>query len=131
MGCQEANVYFLTIIIMQLLLRILANSAAILIATRYIPGFLFSGSPFDLLIAGIVIGLINSFIKPIIELISLPVVFLTLGLFNIVINVGLLFLADKLLTQLTIQGFWPAFWGVIVISFVNHLISHLSKKREA
>jgi len=112
---------------MKLLIRIIANAIAILIATRYIPGFIFSGSPFDLLIAGIVIGFINAFVKPIIELISLPVVFLTLGLFNIIINVGLLLLADKFLTQLTINGFWPAFWGVIIISVVNHLVSHLSK----
>lgn len=112
---------------MKLLIRIIANSAAILIATKYIPGFIFSGTPVDLFIAGAVIGLINSFIKPIIELISLPVVLLTLGLFNIIINVGLLLLADRFLDQLTINGFWPAFWGVIIISLVNHLISHLSK----
>ncbi|MDO8240779.1 MAG: phage holin family protein [Candidatus Moranbacteria bacterium] len=112
---------------MRVLIRILANCAAILIAAKYIPGFIFSGSPTDLLIAGIVIGLINGLIKPIIELIALPVVFLTLGLFNIIINVGLMLLADKFLTQLTIEGFWPAFWGVVVISVVNHLISHMSK----
>jgi len=40
----------------------------------------------------------------------------------------LLLLADKFLTQLTIKGFWPAFWGVVIISLVNHLISHFSKK---
>lgn len=112
---------------MRLLVRIIANCAAILIAAKYIPGFIFSGSPVDLLIAGAVIGLINSFIKPIIELIALPVVFLTLGLFNIVINVGLLLLADHFLNQLIIKGFWSAFWGVIIISVINHLVSHLSK----
>lgn len=112
---------------MRLIIRILANSAAILIASKYISGFVFTGSPTDLFIAGAVIGLINGLIKPIIELIALPVVFLTLGLFNIVINVGLLLLADNFLTQLTIKGFWPAFWGVIIISVANHLISHLSK----
>ena len=112
---------------MRLILRILANCAAILIATKYVPGFVFSGQPIDLLIAGVVIGLINALIKPIIELIALPVVFLTLGLFNIVINVGLLFLADKFLTQLTIKGFWPAFWAVIILSIMNHLISHVNR----
>ncbi|KKR21930.1 MAG: hypothetical protein UT50_C0002G0021 [Candidatus Moranbacteria bacterium GW2011_GWA2_39_41] len=113
---------------MKLILRILANCAAILIAAKYIPGFIFSGSPTDLLIAGAVIGLINGLIRPIVELIALPVILLTLGLFDIIINVGLLLLADKFLTQLTIKGFWPAFWGVVIISLVNHLISHFSKK---
>lgn len=114
---------------MRLLLRILANCVAILIATKLIPGFIFSGSSTDLLIAGVVIGLINDLIKPVIEIIALPVVFLTLGLFNIIINVGLLLLADRFLTQLTIQGFWPAFWGIIILSIMNHLISHLHRNR--
>ena len=114
---------------MRILLRILANCIAILIATKLIPGFIFSGSSLDLLVAGTVIGLINALIKPIIEIIALPVVFLTLGLFNVVINVGLMFLADRFLTQLTIKGFWAAFWGVIIISLMNHFISHLHKNK--
>lgn len=112
---------------MRLLLRILANSMAILIATKLVSGFIFTGSLLDLLIAGAVIGLINGLIKPLVDLIALPFIFLTLGFFHIIINVGLLLLADKFLDQLTIKGFWPAFWGVIIISLVNHLISHLSK----
>ncbi|MDP1884198.1 MAG: phage holin family protein [Candidatus Moranbacteria bacterium] len=114
---------------MRILLRILANCVAILIATKLIPGFIFSGSPIDLLTAGVVIGLINALVKPVIEIIALPVVFLTLGLFSIIINVGLLLLADKLLAQLTIQGFWPAFWGVIILSIMNHFISHLHRDK--
>ncbi|PIP27519.1 MAG: hypothetical protein COX30_01445 [Candidatus Moranbacteria bacterium CG23_combo_of_CG06-09_8_20_14_all_39_10] len=114
---------------MKLLLRILANCLAILIATKLVPGFLFSGSLIDLLMAGVVIGLINALIKPIIQLIALPVVFLTLGLFNIIINVGLLLLADKFLDQLIIKGFWPAFWGVVIFSIINHLISHLHRDK--
>lgn len=112
---------------MRLIVRILANSLAILIAARYVPGFIFSGSAVDLLIAGAVLGLINGLIKPIIELIALPVVFLTLGLFNIVINIGLLLLAAKFLDQLAIRGFWAAFWGVVIISLVNNILSHISR----
>jgi len=112
---------------MKLLLRILANCAAILIATKYVPGFVFKGSLTDLLIAGAVIGLINALIKPVIELIALPVVFLTLGLFNIVINIALLLFAAKFIPHLAIHGFWPAFWGVVILSIMNHLISHLNR----
>lgn len=114
---------------MKLLMRILANCIAIIIAAKLIPGFIFVGSSIDLLVAGAVIGLINALIKPIISLIALPVIFLTLGLFNIIINIGLLLLADKLLTQLTIQGFWPAFWGIVILSLINHFISHLHRDR--
>ncbi len=112
---------------MRLLIRILANCAAIIIAAKYVPGFSFRGSISELLMAGIIIGLINALIKPIIELIALPVVFLTLGLFNIIINVGLLLFAAKFIPHLTIDGFWPAFWGVLIISLMNHLVSRLSR----
>lgn len=112
---------------MSLILRILANCAAIIVASKYIPGFTFTGSPIDLLVAGTVVGLINALIKPIIQLVALPVVLLTLGLFNIIINVGLLLLAAKFLPQLSIHGFWAAFWGVVIISVMNHIISHFNK----
>lgn len=116
---------------MKLLLRVLANCLAILIAIKLIPGFIFNGSSLDLLIAGTVIGLINALIKPIIEFVALPVIFLTLGLFNILINVGMLLLADKFLTHLTIKGFWPAFWGVIILGLTNYFVSDLHKHTPA
>lgn len=112
---------------MHLILRIMANCVAIIISAKYITGFDFTGSPVDLLIAGVVIGLINALIKPIIQLISLPVVILTLGLFNIIINIILLLIADRFLSQLTIQSFAAAFWSLIIFSLVNFVISHLSK----
>ncbi len=110
---------------MKLFLRILANCVAILLATKYLPGFTFSGTPADLFIAGVVIGLINALVKPIVTLIAFPIVFLTLGLFNVIINIGLLLLADRFLTQLSIQGFWTAFWAVILFSLTNAIISHI------
>jgi len=113
---------------MNFLLLILANCLAVILAAKYIPGFTFTGSPTDLLITGVVIGLINALVKPVIQLIALPVVFLTFGLFNIIINIGLLLLADKLLSELTIQGFWAAFWGVFILSLMNFTLSHLKKR---
>jgi len=115
---------------MSIIIQILANSLAILIATRLVPGFVFSGDILNLLIAGAVIGLVNALLKPVIRIISFPVIFLTLGLFNILINIFLLFLAAKFLPDLNIQTFWAAFWGVIIISLTNYLISHLSKSQK-
>lgn len=115
---------------MSIIIRILANSLAILIAARLIPGFVFSGDILNLLIAGAVIGLINSIVKPVLQILSFPIIFLTLGLFNLLINIFLLFLAARFLPDLHIQTFWAAFWGVIIISFTNYLISYLSKPRK-
>jgi putative membrane protein len=115
---------------MKLLLRVIANCIAILLAAKYLSGFVFTGSMLDLLVAGIVIALINALIKPIITLITLPVVFLTLGLFNIIINIGLLLLADRFIDTLSIQGFWAAFWTVIILSLTNSAISRLGGHSE-
>jgi putative membrane protein len=111
---------------MKLLLRIIANCIAILLATRYLPGFIFTGSLLNLFVAGAIIGLINALVKPIITLVALPVIFITFGLFNIIINIGLLYLADWLLNDLIIHGFWTAFWAVIIFSLTNSIISHIS-----
>jgi putative membrane protein len=115
---------------MSLLIRILGNAVAILIAAKLVPGFAFLGGYPELLIAGAVIGLLNGLVKPIIQLLSFPAILLTLGLFNIIINIALLLLADRLLENLVIRGFWAAFWGVVIISLTNHFISHFAKKRD-
>jgi len=112
---------------MRLISRILANAAAILIAAKLVSGFVFTGTLVELLIAGVVLGIINALVKPVVELISLPVIFLTLGLFHIIINIAMLLLAARFIPQLSIEGLWAAIWGVVIISVMNHLVSHLHK----
>jgi putative membrane protein len=114
-------------LIIKLILRILANAAAIWVAARIIPGFIFRGSNTDLLIAGAVLGIVNSFIRPIIKLITLPVILLTLGIFSVIINIAMLYLVANILPTLVIHGFWAAFWGTIVISLVNSILLSLFK----
>ena len=106
----------------KIIIFILANSASILVASHLIRGFVFQGSWLDLLIAGTVLGSINYLLKPVVKLFSLPKIILTLGLFTVIINIGLLLFTASILPSLTIQGFWAAFWGIIIISLTNHLI---------
>lgn len=115
---------------MGLIIRILANSAAIWAANRLVPGFVFTGSSVDLFIAGAVLGLVNALVRPILNLISFPIVFLTLGLFSIVINIFLLYLAASFLPTLHIQSLSAAFWGLIIISLFNNLATHLSPQKK-
>jgi len=112
----------------EIIIRILANSLAILVASRIIPGFYFEGSLLGLLIAGAVIAFFNGIIRPILQFISLPITILTLGLFYIIINVFVLLMAASFVPAVEISGFWPAFWGVIVISLFNSFIHSLTKK---
>ena len=113
-----------------LIIRVLTNSIAIYLASEIVPGFTFSEkeSFIPLLTAGFMLGLINFFIKPALKLLSAPIILFTLGLFTIVINVAMLLLLDHFVEELTITGFWAAFWGMIVISLVNIFIGTSSKK---
>lgn len=113
---------------MNIIIRILANSLAIIIAARFIPGFIFEGSLISLFIAGAIIAFFNGFIRPIVQLISLPITILTLGLFYVIINIAILILAMSFVPSVIINGFWSAFWGVVIISLTNGLISSLIKK---
>ena len=75
----------------------------------------------------LVFGVVNAFVKPILTLLSLPAVVLTLGFFLLVLNALMLMLTSGLSTTLGlgfhVAGFWPAFWGSIVISVVSTLLS--------
>lgn len=104
---------------MKFIVQILTNAVAIFLASYLVPGFSFTGNVLMLLIAGLILGLINFIIKPILKLISAPLILLSLGLFLIVINIALLWLLDFLMPELIISGIWAYFWGVIIISAIN------------
>lgn len=104
---------------MKFIAQIFTNAIAIFLASYLVPNFTFKGDILMLLIAGLILGLINFFIKPILKLISAPAIFLSLGLFLIVINMGLLWLLDYIMLELTITGLAAYFWGVLIISITN------------
>ncbi len=74
-------------------------------------------------IAGLVLGLFNLIVKPIIKIFSLPINILTLGLFNIIINAGMLWLVDLIIKGLEIEGFWGYVWSSLVISIISIIVS--------
>lgn len=101
------------------LLQVVLNGVALLIAAYLIPGIHYQGSLAYLLVAGLVLGLINLVVKPIVSLFSLPLIVLTLGLFYLVINGLMLYLADMFLDGLRIDGCLPAILGGLVIGVFN------------
>ncbi|MBW6441207.1 phage holin family protein [Patescibacteria group bacterium] len=113
-----------------LIIRIITNSLAIYIAAEIVPGFTFSekDSFIPLLTAGFILGLINYFIKPVLKLISAPIILFTLGLFTIVINIAMILLLDHFVVAMTIESLSAAFWGMVVVSLVNIFIGNASKK---
>lgn len=113
------------------LIRVLINAIAISVAAYFIQGIEVTGDFVPLLIVGIVITIVNAFLKPILTLLTCPAVILTLGLFILVIN-GLVLLAAAEVSggALNIVGFWPAFWGGIIMAIVNMLLEGLFGLRE-
>ncbi len=107
------------------LLTWFGTAIALLITARIVPGFVVK-SFVAALVAAIVIGLVNAFIRPILGILAFPVTLLTFGLFTFVLNALTLWLASALTPSygFIISGFVPAFLGSIVLSIVSSLISY-------
>lgn len=112
------------------LLQVVLNGVALLIADRLIPGIDFTGGPLYLLLAGLVIGVINLLVKPIVSFFSFPLIVLTLGLFYLVINGLMLLLADAALSQLQIDGCMPAILGGLLIALANWLVRAFTSEED-
>ena len=117
-------------LLLRFVARILANSVGILIAAYFVPGIIFKGNLIDIAITGFVLALANSIIKPILKFLSGPLIVLTMGLFMIIINIIILWLAVGLVPELTITGFWAYFWGVAILSILNAITHTTIKKKK-
>jgi putative membrane protein len=124
---------------MKLLLRVLVAAAALGVATWVLPGIqLTSGSTaskvLTLIVIALIFGIVNAVLKPIIKTIGCIFYILTLGLIGLVVNGLLLWLtswvAGKLSLPFHITGFWPAFWGAIIIGVVGWLLNTLLDDRD-
>lgn len=110
---------------MNVLARIVLNGLGLLVAAWIVPGVTYDGGLAYLFLAGLVIGLINLLVKPIVALLSLPAVVLTFGLFYLVVN-GLMFaLAASMLDGLEVSGCLPAILGGLVLALFNFIVRRL------
>jgi putative membrane protein len=81
----------------------------------------------DLLIASLLLGILNAFLRPVLLLLSLPLVVVTLGLFTLVVNAFLLYFVGWLLQpHFRVADFWSAFWGALIISLVSLVVNSLT-----
>ena len=114
----------------QLILKWLITSLAIFAALYLVPGIQFTGPGWQIGILAAIFSVINLLLKPILTLITCPLIVLTLGLFSIIVNAILLEatanFANLLGIQFQINGFTPAFIGAIVISLTTLLLNLLS-----
>ena len=119
---------------MRFLLQVLVSAAALAVATWAVPGIeLSAGSGWSkagtLLVVALIFGIINATLKPLIKVIGCAFYVLTLGLVALVVNGLLLWLTSVIAGDLKlpfhITGFWPAFWGAIIVGLVSWLLNLL------
>jgi putative membrane protein len=129
---------------MSFILRVLVTAAALAVAAWLIDGIRFTGprqgweevqeKVLPLLLVALILSLVNSFVRPILTVLSIPFIIVTLGLFLLVINAVMLLLTGELADALDIgfrvTGFWPAVGGAIVITVVTWLLDGFVESRE-
>jgi putative membrane protein len=106
--------------------RWLINTVAVLVATYIVPRIHYQGW-LDLVVATFVLGILNTFLRPLLLLLSLPLVVVTLGLFTLVINALLVYFVGWLLKPaFTVETFGAAFWGALIITLVSLVLNSLT-----
>jgi len=110
-----------------LLIRLIINAAALFVAVQLIPGMHFTGGLGRLLLVALVFGLVNAIVRPVLTLLSCPLIVVTLGLFLLVINALMLGLTSWLSTRLElgfqVDGFVPALLGGLVIGVISTILT--------
>ena len=111
---------------MTILFRLLINAAALILISNIVPGIVVEGT-YIAIITALILGLLNIIIRPIVHFFSLPITIVTLGFFALVINALFFWFVATFVDGFTVLGFWPAFWGALIMSIVSWLSSKFLK----
>lgn len=111
---------------MSQLIHLIVSTLAVIITSFLLPGVEVSGF-ISAFLAALVLGLINTFIKPVLIILTLPVNILTLGLFTFVINALMILLASSIVPGFRVKGFWWALLFSLILSLINHLLERYFK----
>jgi len=107
---------------MGFLLRVAVNIVAILLAAQIVPGIHVEGA-LAAVAAGLLLGVVNAVVRPVLLVLTLPITLVTLGLFLLVLNGICLWLVAAVVKGFTVAGFWPAVLGAIVVSIVSWVVT--------
>ncbi len=112
------------------IIRLVLNGLALLLVANFIPGITVVSFPIAIL-AAVVIAIVNAFVRPLLEILSLPITILTLGLFSLVINALMFGLAAWLTPGFNVAGFGPAFWGGLVFAVLATVVSWIVNDKKS
>lgn len=127
---------------MKFVVKLLASTFAVLITAYFLSGVTIGNNQFyvgeseDLnhfttaLMVAIVLAFLNTIVKPILTILSLPITFFTLGLFLLAINAFIILFANKLVDGFSVNGFWTALWFSLILSIVSSILDGLFGNKE-
>ncbi len=102
----------------------LINAASLLLVAQLVPGIAIDGW-LRAMVAALVLGLVNLLLRPLLQLLALPITLLTFGAFALVINGLCFWLVANLLQGFAVHGFWAAFWGALAYSVISWAVGTL------
>jgi len=111
---------------MQYIINWLLITVAVFVSAELIPGVMVKNF-FTAFVVAVVMGVINTFIKPILLVLTLPINVFTLGIFTLVINAGLVMLVAYFVEGFSVRGFWQALLFSIILSLVNSVLHYIGR----
>jgi putative membrane protein len=112
---------------MKLFVRLAINVFALLIVAYIVPGFILRDLT-SAVVASVIIGVVNTFIRPIVQLVTLPITLLTFGLFAFLINVALLWVVSLIVPGFEINSFLTAILASLLLSLVSWFLHKLARE---
>ncbi len=109
---------------MGFIIRIVVYTLALVLAAHVIRGIRLD-SLMSAIAAGLLLGLINAIVRPVLVVLTFPITLLTLGLFLLVLNAFCLWLVSVFVSGFHVAGFWPAFWAALLVSVVSWILTAL------
>lgn len=103
------------------------NTLALWVVSTFLPGIKFA-DPKALILAGLVFGLVNTFIKPILVILTLPITLITLGLFILVLNTLILFFVGWLVPGFDVGSFWQVLFAALCVSIVSMILNAVFRR---
>lgn len=116
---------------MKLVIRWLITAFALFVAAWLVKGIRVEGNAWLVFaVTALILGLLNALVRPVLKLLSCPLILLTLGFFVLIINGLMLWLASSIAVHwfhvgFLVRGFWSAFWGALIVSIVSVILSAL------
>ena len=127
---------------MNFIVKLCVSAIAVMITAYFLDGVtlgnnqFYSGDSVELnklctaFLVAVVLAFLNTIVKPLLTILTLPITFYTLGIFLLVINAIIILFVNKLVDGFKVDGFWSALWFSIIVSIVNSVLGSLDKKEE-